>query len=123
MKNPLSKLLLKTSFVLFLSLLLWVTPTLACQNHSDVDHEHTFSAFLAKTNAPFLGKQVQYSIPSISCMSCAYKIKKALKPITGVQEIKVDVDTHTLHFKCDHCDQDEVQNKLQEIGYPVSKST
>ncbi len=83
--------------------------------------EHTKGIVLAKSQTE--SKLTELYIPKVSCISCAYKIRKALKPMAGVESIKVDPDTQTLRFSCDKCDMSEVKAKLEEIGYPVGERT
>lgn len=94
---------------------------LACAEHEAQNHQSEYEKFLAKVNTP--GKDVQLDIPKISCMACASKIKKALKPLQGVDHIDVDVDTKKLRFKCHNCDSDAIKTKLQEIGYPAAEKS
>lgn len=101
---------------------------LACAEHAhqadgnnSPSQKSDYALFLAKANAP--GKQMEYLIPNISCMGCAHKIKKTLKPLEGVSEIKVDADTKKLNFQCQGCDLESIKAKLKEIEYPIAENT
>jgi copper chaperone CopZ len=69
------------------------------------------------------GAVTELHIAKVSCMSCAYKIRKGLKPVAGVTNIKVDPETQTLRYECQNCDHEAVKAKLEEIGYPASNKT
>lgn len=94
---------------------------LACAEHEAQSRQSEYEKFLAKVNTP--GQDIQLDVPKISCMACASKIKKALKPLQGVEHIEVDVDTKKLRFICQNCDSDAIKAKLQEIGYPAAEKS
>lgn len=96
------------------------TVTHACEEHASAPSARMS---VRTTKANTIPDITELSVPKISCMGCAYTIKKNLKPMTGVQDIKVDVDTKSVKFKCVNCDMKSVKSKLQEIGYPASEAS
>ncbi|MES9856735.1 MAG: heavy metal-associated domain-containing protein [Sedimenticola sp.] len=62
------------------------------------------------------------SIPSINHEADGMQIERHLKSLTGVKKVTVSVSTRQIHIAYDqtHTDFDQIQEKLEEIGFPSS---
>ncbi len=68
---------------------------------------------------------LSFKVSKMSCMSCAAKIRKALKTDLGLQDVEVDVDTKTVHVPCSAskgCSKELVSASLAKAGYPVEST-
>ena len=65
--------------------------------------------------------KVVLDVPEISCEHCSQTITNALKLQAGVQNVHVDVPTHTVHLEFDDrtISLDRVKEILEEEEYPV----
>lgn len=62
-----------------------------------------------------------YSIPNISCGNCTATIQRELAPINGVEKVKAQTEPKQVTVEVnDESVFREVENVLDEIGYPAS---
>lgn len=65
-------------------------------------------------------KKYTYLVPveGMSCMSCASRVKGALKEIEGVGEIKVDLASKQVEIQADDTlSQETIRNVIKNAGY------
>ncbi len=69
--------------------------------------------------------QVTFDVPEISCAQCGRTITRVLDGRPGVEALRVDVDTRTVHLTYDPAaiGLAAVASVLEEAGYPVVLST
>lgn len=62
-----------------------------------------------------------FNVPSISCSSCAGKIKEAVKSINGVAGVSVDLKSQTVEveFNPETVKSDEIRRGISSLGYEV----
>lgn len=67
------------------------------------------------------GNRQSVKVSKMHCMSCASKIRKALKTEMGLKDVKIDVETKVVSFTCPStaCPMDEISTLLTSIGYPI----
>jgi copper chaperone len=63
------------------------------------------------------------SVPDISCQHCVNAINGALKELSGVEAVRIDIPTKTVHLSYDpnQVSIDKVEAVLDDIGYTVAK--
>jgi copper ion binding protein len=61
--------------------------------------------------------------PDISCEHCQHAIEEALGELGGVNAVKVDIPTKTVHIDYDpqKVTQAKIEEVLDETGYAVAK--
>ncbi len=66
--------------------------------------------------------QTVLNVPDISCEHCERAITQALRPLTGVSAVRVDIPAKQVHLDYDpaHLDLTQVGEILDEEGYPVA---
>lgn len=69
-----------------------------------------------------LKKKLVMKIPNISCEHCVARIEDALTEITGVMKVKGNVKKQQIKaVLSDSSVENDVKEKLSEIGYPVKE--
>ena len=65
----------------------------------------------------------KYILTGVGCMKCVAKIEKNLSELSGVENIKVDVETKIMNIDFDENEIsfNEIEKKLVELGYGVDK--
>ncbi len=65
----------------------------------------------------------KYKLTGVGCMKCVAKIEKNLSELSGVENIKVDVETKIMNIDFDESEIsfNEIEKKLVELGYGVDK--
>ena len=66
--------------------------------------------------------QETFSVPDVSCGHCKSAIESALRPLDGVAEASVDVDSRTVAVSYDDgvMSRERLIAELDEVGYPVA---
>ncbi len=61
--------------------------------------------------------------PDISCEHCQHAIEGAVGKMAGVQNVKVDIPTKTVHVDYDpkQVTVDKIEEVLDDVGYTVAK--
>jgi copper chaperone len=61
------------------------------------------------------------SVPDISCNHCKVSIEGAVRPLTGVEEVSVDIPARTVELSFDETaiDLDQIVAAIEEAGYTV----
>lgn len=69
------------------------------------------------------GSIVSLKVAKMSCMSCATKIRKALKTDHFIDKVDVDETNKSISFACPSgtCSLEEVKTTLKNIGYETSE--
>ena len=61
-----------------------------------------------------------FIVEGMGCANCAKKVEKALKQLSGVKTVKVDLDSGKVLLKSkDQQNRENIQNAIEEIGYKV----
>ena len=65
----------------------------------------------------------KYKLTGVGCMKCVAKIEKNLSELSGVENIKVDVETKIMNidFNESEISFNEIEKKLVDLGYGVDK--
>ncbi|MFA4965354.1 MAG: copper ion binding protein [Thermoleophilia bacterium] len=65
---------------------------------------------------------VVLNVPSISCNHCKMAIEGAVRGLSGVQQVEVDVEARSvaLDFDADELALEEIEAAVQEEGYEVT---
>jgi copper chaperone len=63
------------------------------------------------------------SVPDISCEHCVHAINGALKGLPGVETVKTDIPTKTVHLRYDpnQVTMAKIEVVLDDIGYTIVK--
>lgn len=66
---------------------------------------------------------IRLHAPDITCSHCERTILKALKPLRGIQEVKVDIPSRDIQVSFDRSqiDTSTIAQVLEEQGYPVQE--
>ncbi len=66
--------------------------------------------------------QQSFQVPEVSCAHCKSSIEGALKPLDGVLEATVDIDSKivTVDFDDRLLDRSTVIRAIEDVGYPVA---
>ena len=61
--------------------------------------------------------------PDISCEHCQHAIESSVSKLTGVQTVKVDIPTKTVHLEYDpqRVTLTQIEETLDDIGYTIAK--
>jgi copper chaperone CopZ len=80
---------------------------------------NTSIARAVASNTNNAGDKMQIKVPKMVCMSCAAKIRKALRDDLKLQDITFDIENKTVSFPCpaDKCSSEKVAISLDKIGY------
>ena len=63
-----------------------------------------------------------YTVPNITCGHCVATIQRELGAVPGVEDVRGSVDTKEVTVVCnDEAVLSQVENVLEEIGYPAAK--
>ena len=63
---------------------------------------------------------VTYTVPAISCGHCTHTIETEVGEMTGVQSVKVDLNTKKVEITFDvPASEERIRSLLAEINYPV----
>lgn len=64
---------------------------------------------------------ISFNVPSISCSNCSGKIQDAVSTLEGVNNVKVDLKTQTVHveYNPDNIDPQEIKREISSMGYEV----
>ncbi len=71
-----------------------------------------------------LGKKIQtiVNVDGMSCMGCAKRVEQALLGISSVKKVTVNLDEKIVTiFSNQKLDQEEVKEKIENLGYQVIK--
>jgi copper chaperone len=61
-------------------------------------------------------------VPDVSCQHCVNRVTKGLKELSGVQDVKVDVQTKAVVVEYGApASETSIRDKLAEIGYPADE--
>ena len=63
--------------------------------------------------------QLNIQSSKIKCGGCVANIEKGLDGFSGITEIKVDIETNLVSISGNELDKAAIENKLNELGYPV----
>jgi len=68
-------------------------------------------------------QEVVLSVPDVSCEHCVKTIDEALSGLPGVEAIRTDIPTKTVHLRYDpsQLTLPKVEAALDEAGYTVAK--
>lgn len=68
-------------------------------------------------------EEVVLSVPEVSCEHCVRTIDKALSPLPGVESVKTDLASKTVHLRYDPAQTPlaTIETVLDDEGYPVAK--
>ena len=55
----------------------------------------------------------------IKCGGCVANIEKGLTGFAGITEINVELESNFVNLKGSNLDKMSIENKLNELGYPV----
>lgn len=65
--------------------------------------------------------EIQYTVPSISCMHCTSTIERELKELEGVLEVNATLDDKLVTIKYElPANDDLIESTLAEINYPIA---
>lgn len=66
--------------------------------------------------------QIVMNVPDISCAHCEATVKRALAPLPGVREVRVDIPAKAVTVQYDErqIDIERFKAVLQEEDYPVA---
>ena len=57
-------------------------------------------------------------VENIKCGGCANSITSKLQPLTGVDQVTVDIETGKVHIDGDETQRDDYAASLASMGYP-----
>ncbi len=68
-------------------------------------------------------QEVILSVPDISCEHCVNAINGALQRLPGVEAVKTDIPTKTVHVRYNAAaiSMEKVESVLDDLGYTVAK--
>lgn len=58
-------------------------------------------------------------IEGMSCSGCTARVEKAMKALSGIQDVKVDLADNSATWTGD-VDQEKVRETIEDIGYDVT---
>ena len=63
-----------------------------------------------------------FSVPSVSCSTCAGKIEKEIKSMDGVENVVVDLKTQSVKFDYSptNIQPNDIKKKVKVLGYEVT---
>ncbi len=65
--------------------------------------------------------EVEYKVPSISCMHCTSTIERELSELEGVHLVRATLDDKLVKIKFEQpASADLIESALAEINYPVA---
>jgi len=64
-------------------------------------------------------EQLELQSSKIKCGGCVANVEKGLMGFSGISEVKVDVETNIVTLQGNGLDKTVIENKLNELGYPV----
>ncbi|WP_265499350.1 heavy metal translocating P-type ATPase [Paracoccus beibuensis] len=67
--------------------------------------------------------ELDLTIPGISCASCAGRVTRALTALPGVSDLNVNPVTKRAHLRLDGATLPQVQDALEQAGYPAQLTT
>ncbi len=57
-------------------------------------------------------------IANLKCSGCASTITKELSALTGVSEVKVDIENDSIDINYEQIERKSIIQKLHQLGYP-----
>lgn len=63
--------------------------------------------------------KIELQASNIKCGGCVANVENGLKPLTGVSTISVDVASNIVIVEGTDLNQEAIEAKLAELGYPV----
>lgn len=67
-----------------------------------------------------MAETLRLTVPGISCEGCARAVKAALTPVSGVEQVDVDVTEKQVQVKHSGAEQSDIRRALEQAGYPAS---
>ncbi len=64
-------------------------------------------------------KHLDFQSSKIKCAGCVANIEKGLNSFAGITEVKVDIESNVISVQGSKLDKTVIENKLEELGYPV----
>jgi copper chaperone CopZ len=64
-------------------------------------------------------EQLDIQASKIKCGGCVSAIENGLNDFAGISEVNVDVESNIVSIKGNGLDEDAIENKLAELGYPA----
>lgn len=64
--------------------------------------------------------ELSFSVPSISCQHCAGRITQAVKQVTGVVQVKVNLASKTVSVSGTAA-AEAIKTAIETAGYPVKQ--
>lgn len=65
-------------------------------------------------------EQLELQSSKIKCGGCVANVEKGLMGFSGITEVKVDVESNIISLQGNGLDKAIIENKLNELGYPVA---
>ena len=62
---------------------------------------------------------LEFRVQNVKCGGCASTIEEALKQITGVDNVNVDIATGAVSVEHHETSMDDIGLKLTEVGFPL----
>ena len=66
-----------------------------------------------------MSEQLNLNVQNVKCGGCAEAIQKGLTTLPGVESVKVDIATGNVTIQGQLLSQQQLSEKLAELGYPV----
>lgn len=63
---------------------------------------------------------LQIQARNIKCGGCVSAIENGLKPLAGINQVEVAIDSGMVTIQGDNLDEQAIRDKLAELGYPAA---
>lgn len=64
-------------------------------------------------------EQLEIQSSKIKCGGCVANIEKGLTGFSGIDEVKVEIESNVVSIKGNKLNEEAIKTKLAELGYPA----
>ena len=68
-----------------------------------------------------MNETLQIMAQNIKCGGCASAIENGLKPLSGVEQVTIEIDSGRVTVDGDNLSEQQIRDKLAELGYPPAE--
>lgn len=62
--------------------------------------------------------KLEFEVENIKCGGCAHSIEEALMRMSGISEVKVDIENEKIELTASESQRDNIIETLTSLGYP-----
>lgn len=66
-----------------------------------------------------MSQNLEIKAQNIKCGGCAATIENGLKPLPGIEQVSVEIDSGLVRITGSELSEQQIRDKLSELGYPA----